>query len=324
MLPVNSVLLSSRASIGLAAINKVPMATNQGFKSLIPKDGVIDHRFLYWWIVSNRESIERLGRGATFKEISKPVTAAIEIPLPPIEEQRRIAAVLDQAEKLRAKRWAALAMLDSLTESIFIGMFGDPATNPRGWPMRPLSELASQITDGEHKTPDRSTEGVKLLSARNVRDGFLDLSHVDYVSPEVHARLSVRCKPSPGDILISCSGTIGRVARIKTPEPLSLVRSVALVRPRIDQVRSVYLEHYLRTSPLRQWMVQRANASSQANLFQNQIKELPVVVPELSRQIDFEALVTCLTTLRTSVDSGTHNVDDLFSSLQQRAFQGAL
>jgi type I restriction enzyme S subunit len=140
ILPVGSVLFSSRAPIGHVALNTVPMATNQGFKSFIPKAELLDARFLYHWLRRNRPYLESLGNGATFKEVSKAVVSRIEISLPPLPKQRRIAEVLDRAATLRAKRRAALAQLDTLTQSIFLDMFGDPATNPRRWPLRRIAK----------------------------------------------------------------------------------------------------------------------------------------------------------------------------------------
>ena len=104
VLPVGSVLLSSRAPIGHVAINTVPMATNQGFKSLVPRRNRVNPDYLYYWLRAHRSYLESLGVGATFKEVSKSAVSRIEIPLPPIEEQERIADTLDQADALLAKR----------------------------------------------------------------------------------------------------------------------------------------------------------------------------------------------------------------------------
>ena len=112
VLPSGSVLLSSRAPIGHVAINSVPMATNQGFKSLVPRGGVLDAKYLYHWLRANRPYLESLGNGATFKEVSKAVVARVELPLPPIEEQRRIAAILDQADHRNDRPRAAIETLD--------------------------------------------------------------------------------------------------------------------------------------------------------------------------------------------------------------------
>jgi len=203
-------------------------------------------------------------------------------------------------------------------------MFGDPATNPKGFPASSIDGVAEQVTDGEHQTPRRTTAGIKLLSARNIRDGYIDFENVDYIDSDEHARIKRRCNPSTGDVLISCSGTIGRVALVQTNEPFSLVRSAALVRPRVTKVRPKFLEHYPRTPALKARMLRRANASSQANLFQGQIRELPIYLPPVSLQDDFVSRFSKVSMLRCSARASLAEMDSLFASLQHRAFRGEL
>jgi type I restriction enzyme, S subunit len=262
--------------------------------------------------------------GANLPRLSPRVLASFEIPLPPLPEQRRIAAILDQADTLRTQRRAALAQLDSLTQSLFLDMFGDPVTNPHMWPALKVEQIADQVTDGEHLTPKRELDGIKLLSARNVRNGYLDFGNVDFVGLEEHERIKKRCSPVRGDVLISCSGSIGRVASVETDEPLSLVRSVAMIRPKQSVVATKFLEHYLRTPAMNAYMVRRANASSQANLFQGPIREMPVLLPPLPLQQTFATRVLAIEALKAQHRAALAALDELFASLQQRAFAGTL
>jgi type I restriction enzyme S subunit len=265
-------------------------------------------------------------RGTTARRRTLPddIFLSLLVPVPLLAEQRRITEVLARAEALRAKRHAALAQLDTLAQSIFLDLFGDPARNPQGWPLSTIGGVSDQVTDGEHLTPKRTTKGIKLLSARNIRDGYLDFQDVDYVEPEEYERIKRRCNPSPGDVLISCSGTIGRVALVETNESFALVRSVALVRPKNSIVASKFLEHYLRTTTLKARMLRRANASSQANLFQGQIRELPVYLPPVSRQQDFARRAASVEKLRLAHHASLAELDALFAVLQHRAFRGEL
>jgi len=211
LLPVNTVLMSSRASIGLAAVNRVPMATNQGFKSLIPKVGLVDHKFLYWWIVTHRATIEGLGRGATFKEISKPVTAAIKIALPPIAEQRRIAAILDKADEVWAKHHVAAETLPTISRAVFLEMFGNPVTNPKGWPLALFDDICpshlGKMLDQKQQT---GLSPRKYLRNANVRWFEFDLS--DVASMDISDQESTRYKLNPGDVMICEGGEPGRAA----------------------------------------------------------------------------------------------------------------
>jgi type I restriction enzyme S subunit len=264
------------------------------------------------------------GVGGSLLRARPAFVARIDVPLPPIEEQRRIAEVLDRAAALRAKRREALAHLDDLTQSIFLDMFGDPVRNPLRLPTSTVGDSAVQVTDGEHQTPRREADGIRLLSARNVRDGFLDLTNVDYIGDAEFDRIRRRCEPTRGDILISCSGTIGRVSQVRSETPFALVRSVALVRPDVQRVTSTFLEHQLRQPTIKALMLQRANASSQANLFQNQIRSLPLVLPPVSYQSQFGSRAATIDTVRDVQRAQLAQLDVLFGSLQQRAFSGQL
>jgi type I restriction enzyme S subunit len=324
VLPPESVLFSSRAPIGHVAINTTPMATNQGFKSFIPDRDRLDAKYLYYWLRANRRYLEGLGNGATFKEVSKAVVSQIEIPLPPVSEQRRIAAILDKADVLRAKRRAVLKKLEELAQSIFLDMFGDPATNPKGWQLSTIGNVSEKVTDGEHLTPKRRGNGIKLLSARNVRDGAIDMSQTDFIDADEYARISKRCDPRRGDILISCSGTIGRVAPVETDEPFALVRSAAMVRPKLSCVNTRFLDAYLRTPVMKARMLREANASSQANLFQGPIRGLPVFVPPLPFQERFDKRIATVVAVNAKSAEAERALDALFASLQYRAFCGEL
>ncbi|MCB1168184.1 MAG: restriction endonuclease subunit S, partial [Leptospiraceae bacterium] len=144
LLPKGSVLLSSRAPIGLVAIAGRAMCTNQGFKSFV-LNGRLDPLYLYHFLKMSRSSLEAMGSGSTFKEISKAATARIQIPLPPLDIQKKIAAVLDKADSIRRKRKQVLSKLDELLQSVFLDMFGDPVTNPKGWEVKKLGDVVVNL-----------------------------------------------------------------------------------------------------------------------------------------------------------------------------------
>jgi Restriction endonuclease S subunits len=264
------------------------------------------------------------GVGGSLLRAKASEVAKIHISVPPLVEQERIVKLLDEADELRKLRAQADRRTAVLLPSLFHEMFGDVATNSKGWHTARLEEIANKVTDGEHLTPKRTTSGVKLLSARNVRNGFLDFTDVDYIGQEEHQRINKRCNPEQGDILISCSGTIGRVAVVETFEPFSLVRSVALVKPKKEIVRPEFLAHYLRAPFLAAKMSAQANASSQANLFQNQIKRLPILIPDVRLQDHFVERVTEIRELEAEQAASRSRLDALFQSLLHGAFQGTI
>ncbi len=249
----------------------------------------------------------------------------LEIVLPPLEKQRRIADIAMRADRLRRTRRYAQQLSDSYLQSVFLEMFGDPVSNPKGWTRTSIEEISTKVTDGEHTTPKRTSSGIKLLSARNIQNGYLDFATgLDFIPKTEYERIKKRCHPELGDILISCSGSIGRVTTVDTIEPLPMVRSVALVKPRHDLLVSKYLEHFLRSS-YSQYMIERsAHQSSQANLFTGQIKELPVLLPPFTLQQKFTAIVQRFERLRTQQHEADRQAEHLFQSILHRAFRGEL
>ena len=138
--PAGTVLLSSRAPIGKVAIAGVEMYCNQGFKNLICSDKIYN-RYLYHYLKYKTDYLNSLGRGATFKEISKSIVENIEIPLPSLDEQRHIAAVLDKVSDLIAKRKQQLDKLDEMVKAKFVEMFGKPGEDKNNWGINCLGDV---------------------------------------------------------------------------------------------------------------------------------------------------------------------------------------
>lgn len=313
--------------IGQAATSRRAATGSTEFHVVRPDPKLLDGKYLHHFmrqpIIRVEGERQMTGSGGQ-RRVPEHYLAQLRILLPPIHEQRRIAAILDQADELQAKRRRVINLLDDLTRSIFLDMFGDPGVADSRWPRLTVSEVAHQVTDGEHITPVRENDGIKLLSARNIQDGFIDFSKVDYVSPAEYARISRRCNPQPGDVLLSCSGTIGRVALVEIGEPLSLVRSVALIKPNHEMVASDYLLNVLRMPALKNAMLRAANASSQANLFQGPIRALSVPIPPITLQEEFSRRFRSVMTLKATQTEDSRALSELFASLQARAFRNEL
>lgn len=319
VLPPRSVLFSSRAPIGHVAINTVPMATNQGFKSFVPKDDLVHPEFLFHWLRFNRVYLESLGNGATFKEVSKGVISRVEINLPPVDEQRRIAAILDQAETLRTQRRTALALLDSLTHSLFLGMFGEQTTFPR----QPLDQVCELITDGTHYTPTYVETGVPFLSAKNVTSGYIDWESIKHIPESLHQELQRRVAPQKGDVLMAKNGTTGVAAIVDRDCIFDIYVSLALLRPSKD-IDGVFL-HAALNSPLSKKQFNAAlKGIGVPNLHLKDIRGTKIPVPPLPLQQTFATRIASIEALKATHRRALAALDALFASLQHRAFAGQL
>jgi type I restriction enzyme, S subunit len=284
-----------------------------------------DPRWLRHLLMSDRFHREFMrtvaGVGGSLLRARPGQVSQIKVVVPPLADQAEIAAILERANAIGAKRRQVLAYVDRLSQAIFFDMFGDPIRNEMGWEKVTLGDASLRVTDGEHKTPLRSDAGVPLLSARSIQSGWINFAATDFVPDAEYELLRRRIEPQQGDVLISCSGTIGRVARVRERTRFAMVRSVALVRPS-PELSSGFLAEFLSTEPMNRLMNTRANSSAQANLFQNQIKALPIFIPPLDVQKTFEARAHEVSRLRRGVSDALTRSNDLSLALQSRAFSG--
>ena len=207
--PAGTVLLSSRAPIGKVAIAGTEMYCNQGFKNLICSD-VIYNRYLYHFLKSKTEYLNSLGRGATFKEISKSIVEKIEIPLPSLEEQRRIAALLDKVSDLIAKRRAQLDKLDLLVKARFVEMFYNTA-EVKKWPVVTILDISTDMRTGPFGSALHHDEfvdnGVFVLGIDNAVENRFSYNRMRYITEEKYQQLK-RYTVKPGDVIITIMGTV--------------------------------------------------------------------------------------------------------------------
>lgn len=173
------------------------------------------------------------------------------------------------------------------------------------WAWRAVDTIADQVTDGEHATPSRILETqVPLVTAKNVRDGFMDYSQTDWVSIETAQKAWGRCRPQVGDLLLVCVGaTTGRLTVLREPKDMVLVRSVALIRPNSD-VHNEYLERAIRSPVVQQQIWASVKAAAQPCLYINRIQSLLVPLPPLAEQHRIVAKVDELMALCDRLEAG--------------------
>ena len=245
--------------------------------------------------------------------------AKIKIPLPPLPEQRRIAAILDKAEVLRAKRREALAQLDELTQSIFIEMFGVDHC----YPERTLDQLCELITDGTHQTPTYSEEGVIFLSAKNVTSGRIDWSSTKFIPEWLHKELHGRLAPRLNDILLAKNGTTGVAAIVDRDCVFDIYVSLALLRPKRDALPS-YLHAAINSPMCKRQFNGALKGIGVPNLHLKEIRSTKIPHPPVEKQKEFEARIDAIQALTQNNRSDLSELDILFTSLQHCAFRGEL
>lgn len=322
ILPVGSLVFSTRASIGKIGIVKKPLTTNQGFTNLIPSDRV-NVRYLAYALKKSIPEIEQLGNTTTFKEVSRTAIKNFKIPLPPLHIQEQIADTLDKADALRRKDQELLQKYDQLAQAIFYDMFGDPVRNERGWESRKLKDICLQITDGTHFSPPSVESGVPYITAKHLKKWGLDFFHnPTYVDEAHHKEIYARCKPQRGDVLyIKDGATTGLAAINEYDFEFSMLSSLALIKPDSTILNNVFLKYWLNNERVKAQLVNEFMAGAAIQRFTlSKINQFVVNLPPLHMQELFSKKLTALDQLQSSHFVVKSNADTLFNTIISKSF----
>lgn len=321
LLPVGAVLLSSRAPIGKVAITKTEMYCNQGFKNCICSDSIYN-KYLFYFLRLKKEYLNSLGRGATFKEISKSIVESITIPLPPKSAQLAIVSELDKINELIRLKKEQLKDYDNLAQSIFYDMFGDPVENEKGWEVKKLGEVCSQITDGTHNSPTNTKNGdFKYVTAKNIKKEGIVLDNITYVDADTHHSIYSRCNPEYGDILYIKDGATTGIATINNlNEEFSLLSSVALLKLE-DKIINYYLKAVLNTPSLYNCIRTNMGGAAITRLTLVKIKAIKIPLPPLPLQHLFAQRIEQIERQKSAVQKSITDLKTLLASRMQYWFE---
>lgn len=297
LMPIGSVLLSSRAPIGKVAITTEPMYCNQGFKNIICGEKIYNE-FLYYYLIFNKDELNRRGNGVTFKEISKKIVESFPIIIPPLAEQRAIAAELDAVQKMIEGYKAQLADLDALAQSIFLDMFGDPITNPKGWETKMLKEISEVSSSKRIYQSELTKSGIPFYRISDftklIKEG---ISNSEFFIPfEKYKRLKeLHLVPSKDDILITSRGTLGLCYIIKENDCFYFQDGmITWLKDIKNNISSTFLGFIFKTPTYRKQMQQLQNGCTVAYLSISMIKTFTIPVPPLPLQQQFAERVEAI------------------------------
>ena len=319
------------ASIGRVAcfeLDKTRANVNQHVCIIRPKSDACFSRYLTHLIASPefQANIFRIQHGGTRQALTFAQIAEFKIHLPPLSEQKRIAGILDRAEALRAKRHAALALLDELTQSIFLDMFGDPAVNPHDFPTVQLASLIREndrLNYGVVQPGDDVAVGIPLVRVSDLTDGKIDVSNLKRISKDIESSYK-RSRLKGDEILISCVGSVGSIALVEESQKgFNIARAVARV-PLVKTCNRVFIAEYLRSHHIQRYFTDELRTVSQPTLNIKQIGETEIQIPPFKMQNEFANRIVELGGLRHQQAHAALVLDECYSSLQHLAFRGEL
>lgn len=317
LMPVGTVLLTSRAPIGKVAITRSPMYCNQGFKNIVCGESVYNE-FLYYYLKYNVGYLQSLGTGATFKEISKKVVENITIALPPYEEQKRIAAELDLLSGIIEGKSEQIRDVDRLYLSVFYDTFGNPVSNLKGWKAIPLSDVTTLITDGSHYSPKDNERGTnRMLSVKDMGSRGFDYTNCKWITYDEFVKLEAAgCRPQPDDVLVAKDGSyFKRIFVYRSEAAEAILSSIAIVRPNKSIVTPEFLCTLLSTPDIYNLVEERyLTGTAIKRVILKGLRQLKIIVPPLEMQKDFSKKVWRLDTMRRLIDESKKEAEKLFDS----------
>lgn len=296
------------------------------------RDGVADHRWIYYWLISERGRAALASLNNTtsgLRNLSVPRYLEQKLPTPPLEDQRRFAAILNKADAIRRKRQEAIALTEQLLRSTFLEMFGDPVANLKGWPTVTLASLILEgPTNGLYRPASDYGEGVPIVRIDSFHGGQItDLASLKRVN--ISQDIIDKFRLSPGQILVNRVNSpehLGKAALVPSLfEPtvfesnmMRLTVNPERVCPEflIDQLASHYIKIQIERC--------RKDASNQSSINQDDVGGFEIRLPPIKTQHRYRDVRSAMHSHRARLQGSRVHADNLFNSLVQRAFTGQL
>lgn len=302
-----------------------------GFTVLRANYNKVCDRYLYYWVRSPYfvQDMVRRSTGASYPAVSDSIVKAYNIPLPPLEEQKRIATILDKADGIRRKRKEAIALTEELLRSTFLDMFGDPVTNPKGWKIESLEKVSiiqSGIAKGKKVNPSEAIL-MPYIRVANVQDEYLNLDEIKEL--EVSSKDVNRYLLQSGDLLLTEGGDPDKLGRgaiwYGHVDPCLHQNHIFAVRPQKDIAEPEYLSALIGSKYGKRYFLRAAKQTTGiATINKTQLKCFPTLLPPINLQKKYTKFVQSLSSAKVHYSTIQHRTENLFNSLLQKAFRGEL
>ena len=287
--PEGTVILSTRAPIGKVAIAGCEMYCNQGFKNLICSEKIFN-KYLYWFLKGNTMFLNSLGRGATFKEISKAIVSEIEINVPEIEEQHEIVKVLEKVNTIIRFRKQELSVLDTLVKARFVEMFGDAVDNPMGWEKKQLQEIVTDdctISYGIVQTGNDQEEGVPVFRPVDIVNRIPKLEELKRTTEEISNKYK-RTILKGHEMLITVRANIADTCIVgKEFKGCNVGRGIVPIRTQENIMVLEFLKYLMDSKHLNDDIKSKAKGITLIQLNMEDLREVELIVPPIEQQKAF-------------------------------------
>jgi type I restriction enzyme, S subunit len=274
-----------------------------------------------------RQKAERNMTGsAGQKRVPTRFLADLDIPLPPLEEQKRIAKIAGKCDRIRRTRCYTQQLSDTYLQSAFLEMFGDLSTNLKGWEVKDLSEVVHQdtiITYGIVQAGPNIEGGIPYIRTGDIKDGKIVEANLLRTEPSIAAQFS-RSEVHTDDLVMSIRATVGTVAKIfSSLDGSNLTQGTAKISPG-HLIKGDYLLLFIRSSGCQKWIQKQVKGATFREITLQRLREMPVMLPPMSLQEKFAQIVQRYDRLRAQQRESDRQAEHLFQTVLHRAFSGEL
>ena len=323
LFPKGTILYTIFATLGETCILDIDAATNQAIAGLTVKSDIIYREYLYYYLFSLKSVVDNLGRGVAQNNINMSILRNLPVPLPPLDEQRKIAAVLDKVSDLIAKRRQQLDKLDELVKSRFIEMFGNFVYERDRWNVCTIGDVADTIDpQPSHRTPPISLDGIPYVGIAecNYSTRRIDFEKARKVGQNVLREHTERYTLDEGDLIIGKIGTIGKPVFIPIEQTYTLSANTVLIKPIKGKVVSQYLYAVFQSEYMDRIIDAEKKSTSQPAFGIQKVRRIEIPMPPLELQQQFAAFVAQTDKSKSTIQKSLEKLEILKKALLQKYF----
>jgi type I restriction enzyme S subunit len=324
--PKNTLIVGCIGDIGKLGITVDDCSSNQQLTGIYPNDNV-DVNYLYYWFKGNKSLIDSYANNAVVPILNNRTLETIKLPIPPLPQQQKIANILDAADALRQNDKALIAKYDELTQALFLDMFGDPVSNPKGWEKIRFDELVSKdcpLTYGIVQPGEEFDNGVPCVRPVDLVSQYIKIDNLKKIDPIISSKFK-RTLLKGGELLLSVRGSVGVISIADDSiKGSNVTRGIVPIWFDSNVSNKLFFYYLYNTKEIQREIKSLARGATLIQINLKDLREIEIIKPNLSLQNQFAERVAVIEEQKAIAQKSIEKSESLFNSLLQKAFKGEL
>ena len=323
MFSKGSLLISIFATLGDVGILNIDAACNQALAGIQVNNNNVDRNYLYYLLKSLKKHFEQIGRGVAQNNINLTILKSTKIPLPPLETQRKIVAILEKADETKKLRTQADGLTSQLLQSVFLEMFGDPMKNPKGWEIKELKEIGFVKTGNTppRKNPEYYGNCIEWIKSDNINTPYTYLTKSEEMLSEEGAKVGRTAHKN--SVLVTCiAGSISCIGNVAIADrDVAFNQQINAIIPK-EHINVFFLYYLILSSKI--YIQNSSTQAMKGMISKSAFESLRFICPPCHLQDKFGKYAEEVEKLKNHQKQSQQEIDNLFNALMQKAFKGEL